>query len=82
MEEVTIHQGCHQNFYLTGAKNNFNQAQLPLVATLVTSGESLEQAWLGHERVIENIRDYLEGAGCLEDGSGGAGLAAAPLSGG
>jgi len=66
--------------------SNFNQAQLPLVATLVTSGESLEQAWLGHERVIENIRDYLEGAGCLEDGSGdgsgGAGLAAAPLSGG
>ncbi len=60
--------------------SNFNQAQLPLVATLVTSGESLEQAWLGHERVIENIRDYLEGAGCLEDGSGGAGLAAAPLS--
>ena len=60
--------------------SNFNQAQLPLVVTLVTSGESLEQAWLGHERVIENIRDYLEWAGCLGDGSGGAGLTAAPLS--
>jgi pyrrolysine biosynthesis protein PylC len=58
---------------------NFNRGRLPLVATLIVSGSSPEQAWIKHGLVIENIREYLAG-GFLESKSGGAGLAAAPVS--
>ena len=39
---------------------NFNSSPLPWVATLITAGESLDQAWLQRQQVVENIRRYLE----------------------
>ncbi len=37
---------------------NFNSSPFPWVATLITTGESRDQAWLKRQQVIENIRSY------------------------
>jgi pyrrolysine biosynthesis protein PylC len=39
---------------------NFNSSPFPWVATLITTRENREQAWLKHQQVIENIRSYIE----------------------
>lgn len=39
---------------------NFSLLPFPWVATLITSGGNREQAWLKHERIINNVRGYLE----------------------
>jgi pyrrolysine biosynthesis protein PylC len=49
----------HNFFGADAGVTNFNSS-FPWVATLITTGQSREQAWLKRQQVIENIQSYLE----------------------
>jgi len=60
MGEVDSLEIVHDFFGADVSLTNFNSSPFPWVATLITTGESREQAWLKRQQVIENIKSYLE----------------------
>ena len=60
MGEVDSLEIVHDFFGADVSVTNFNSLLFPWVATLITTGESREQAWLKRQQVIENIKSYLE----------------------
>lgn len=60
MGEVDSLEVVHDFFGADVSVTNFNSLLFPWVATLITTGESREQAWLKRQQVIENIKSYLE----------------------
>ncbi|MCK4722076.1 MAG: 3-methylornithine--L-lysine ligase PylC, partial [Dehalococcoidia bacterium] len=59
MGEVDCLEIVHDFFGADVSVTNFNSS-FPWVATLITTGESREQAWFKHQQVIENIKGYLK----------------------
>ena len=57
--EVDSLEIVHDFFGADVSLTNFNLSSFPWVATLITTGESREQAWLKRQQVIENIKSYL-----------------------
>ena len=60
MGEVDSLEIVHDFFGADVSLTNFNLSSFPWVATLITTGESREQAWLKRQQAIENIKSYLE----------------------
>lgn len=60
MGEVESLEIVHDFFGADVSLTNFNLSSFPWVATLITTGESREQAWLKRQQAIENIKSYLE----------------------
>ena len=59
MGEVDSLEIVHDFFGADVSLTNFNLSSFPWVATLITTGESREQAWLKRQQAIENIKSYL-----------------------
>jgi pyrrolysine biosynthesis protein PylC len=55
----------HSFFGADIAVTNFQSLPFPWVATLITTGESREQAWIKRQQVIENIQSYIKGCSLL-----------------
>jgi len=60
MGEVDSLEIVHGFFGADVSLTNFNSSSFPWVATLITTGESREQAWLKRQQVVENIKSYLD----------------------
>jgi pyrrolysine biosynthesis protein PylC len=65
MGEVDSLEIVHDFFGADVSLTNFNSSSFPWVATLITTGESREQAWLKRQQVIGNIKSYLERPTCF-----------------
>ena len=78
MGEVDSLEIVHDFFGADVSLTNFNSSPFPWVATLITTGESREQAWLKRQQAIENIKSYLEGPTRFQSQSEGVGLAGIP----
>jgi len=65
MGEIDSLDIVHRFFGADIGVTNFKPLPFPWVATLITTGESREQAWIKRQQVIENIQSYIKDCSLL-----------------